>query len=87
VKDGPPLSGELVDPALVPVEYFLLEDIRIWPGEMFGALQTHPVTADIQIAPFFLFIPAAGGKLSEIVIQPVAQPVIQQFFTRAFEEG
>jgi len=87
VKDGPPLSGELADPALVPVENFLLEDFRVWPGKVFAALKAHPVAADIQVSSFFFFAPAAGGNLSEIVIQPVSQAVIQQLFTGALEEG
>jgi len=87
VKDGPPLSGELADPALISVENFLLEDFGVWPGIVFGTLQTHPVTADIQVSSFFLFAPAAGGKFSEIVIQPVADPVVQQLLPNPLEEG
>jgi hypothetical protein len=81
------IGGELPDLALIAGKDHLLEGLRVRAGEMFVALQCHPVTAQIEVPAIFLLLPTFGGDFSKVIVEAVADPVIEQSFTGAFEQG
>src|SRR5262249_8974835 len=72
-------------PAIILVEYSLLEDLGIGPAVMTGTLQTHGVALHIDIAALRLPLPATIGNPPEIRVEPVAEPPVQQPFGQPFQ--
>jgi len=72
--------------AVIAVENFLLKIFGIGAGIMFSALQAHFDTPHVQVASLFFDFPAAGGEVTQVIIEVVADAVIQEPFGATFEQ-
>jgi len=81
------VRGQFLDLTVVSAKNFLLEDLGVRAGEMFGTLEGHSQSAHVELPTVFLFLPTAGGDFPEVIIEKIAQPVVEQSFTGPFEEG
>jgi hypothetical protein len=68
---------QIFDLSLIAGEDPLLEDLGIWPGKMLAALQGHPMPVPVEVPAVFLPLPSSRGKSPEIIIQAVANTVVE----------
>ena len=79
-------GGEFFHFAVIAVENFLLEMLGIGAGIMFSALQAHFDPAHVQVAVLFFDLPSACGEITQVIIEIVADAVIQEPFGATFEQ-
>ena len=79
-------GAEFADFAVIAVENFLLEMLGVGTGIMFSALQAQFDTAHGQVTAFFFDLPPAGGEISQVIIEVVANAVIEEPFGATFDQ-
>ena len=79
-------GGEFADFSVIAVDNFLLKVLGIGAGIMFSALEAHFDTAHVQIAALFFGFPAACGEIAQVIIEVVADAVIQEPFGATFDQ-
>ena len=79
-------DGEFFYFAVIAVENFLLEMLGVGAGIMFSALQAHFDPAHVQVAVLFFDLPSACGEITQVIIEIVADAVIQEPFGATFEQ-
>ena len=79
-------GGEFFHFAVIALENFLLKILGIRAGIMFSALQAHLDTAHVQVAALLFDLPATGGEIAQVIIEVVADAVIQEPFGATFEQ-